>query len=91
MACLGAQVVELLDRNWLRLFNGCRQRAHCLFRGIRYAYLWGNNLGEELKKPEFVAGLKMLADAGLSLDTANPVTKMLAEIVKNEDLSRYIL
>lgn len=62
-----------------------RFRKNPLFRGIRYAYLWGNNLGEELKKPEFVAGLKMLADAGLSLDTANPTTQMLADVANITD------
>lgn len=42
------------------------------FLGIRYGNLWGRDLGAEIGKPEFVAGLKLLAGAGLVLDTANP-------------------
>jgi predicted TIM-barrel fold metal-dependent hydrolase len=42
------------------------------FRGIRFGNLWGRNLSDEVAKPTFVAGLKRLADADLSLDTANP-------------------
>jgi predicted TIM-barrel fold metal-dependent hydrolase len=42
------------------------------FRGIRFGNLWGRNLSDEIGKPAFVAGLNRLADAGLTLDTANP-------------------
>jgi len=43
------------------------------FRGIRFGNLWGRNLSDEIAKPAFLDGLKRLADAGLSLDTANPI------------------
>jgi L-fuconolactonase len=56
-----------------------------LFRGIRYGNLWGRDLGEEIKKPEFVAGLKALADAGLVLDTANPNREALETVVRVTD------
>jgi L-fuconolactonase len=52
-----------------------------LFRGIRYGYLWGRNLGEELQKPKFMSGLKRLSDAGLTLDTANPAVRTLRDVV----------
>jgi predicted TIM-barrel fold metal-dependent hydrolase len=42
------------------------------FRGIRFGNLWGPNLADEIGKPAFLSGLKRLADADLSLDTANP-------------------
>jgi L-fucono-1,5-lactonase len=42
------------------------------FRGIRFGNLWGRNLADEIVKPAFIAGCKRLADAGLSLDSANP-------------------
>jgi len=42
------------------------------FRGIRFGNLWARSLAEEIGKAAFVDGLKRLADAGLSLDTANP-------------------
>ena len=56
-----------------------------LFRGIRYGNLWGRSLAEEIGKPEFVAGLKVLADAGLVLDTANPDPALIAAIVRVTD------
>lgn len=57
-----------------------------LFRGIRYGNLWGRNFGAELEKPAFVANLKLLADAGLMLDTANPRPDLLAAVVRLTDL-----
>jgi predicted TIM-barrel fold metal-dependent hydrolase len=56
-----------------------------LFRGIRYGNLWGRDLGAELSKPEFVADLKLLADAGLSLDTANPDVALVDAVVRATD------
>lgn len=52
-----------------------------LFLGIRYGYLWGRDLRVELAKPAFVEGLQMLADRGLTLDTANPSVRALEDIV----------
>jgi L-fuconolactonase len=43
-----------------------RYHRNPLFRGIRYGNLWGRNIGAELSKPEFIAGLKLLADTGLA-------------------------
>ncbi|HLJ16428.1 MAG TPA: amidohydrolase family protein [Bryobacteraceae bacterium] len=57
-----------------------------LFRGIRYGNLWGRDLGAELSKPEFVRGLKDLADADLVLDSANPTPALLADLVRTTDL-----
>ena len=36
-----------------------------LYRGIRYGNLWGRSLHASLDKPEFIAGLKALAQADL--------------------------
>src|SRR6201999_3788067 len=49
-----------------------RLHANPLFLGIRYGNLWGRNLGLDAQKPDFLPGLKMLADQGLVLDSANP-------------------
>ncbi|HLN02883.1 MAG TPA: amidohydrolase family protein [Bryobacteraceae bacterium] len=57
-----------------------------LFRGIRYGNLWGRNLGAELSKSDFIADLKALADAGLSLDTANQDPALIAAAVRVTDL-----
>src|SRR5207302_7329066 len=56
-----------------------------LFRGIRYGNLWGRSLATELSKPEFVAGLKLLAGAGLVLDTANPDPALIETMVRVTD------
>jgi predicted TIM-barrel fold metal-dependent hydrolase len=56
-----------------------------LFLGIRYGYLWGRNLREELAKPAFIEGLKALAGAGLTLDTANPSVQSLEDVVRLTD------
>ncbi len=57
-----------------------------LFRGIRYGNLWGRSLSDELDNPDFVAGLKELAAAGLEMDTANPDTVLIAAVVRLTDL-----
>jgi L-fuconolactonase len=56
-----------------------------LFRGIRYGNLWGRNLGGELSRPEFVSNLKLLVDAGLELDTANPDPALISAVVQLTD------
>lgn len=56
-----------------------------LFRGIRYGNLWGRNLSAELSKPEFISDLKVLADAGLALDTANQDPVLIAAVVRLTD------
>lgn len=56
-----------------------------LFRGIRYGNLWDRSLRAELPKPQFVAGLKLLADAGMVLDTANPDVELVDTVVRVTD------
>ena len=56
-----------------------------LYRGIRYGYLWDRDPGKALERPAFIAGLKDLAAAGLSLDTANPSVKLLEDMLKISD------
>lgn len=56
-----------------------------LFRGIRYGNLWGRDFAAESERPEFIAGLKLLAQAGLSLDTANPNPALIATVVRITD------
>jgi L-fuconolactonase len=57
-----------------------------VFRGIRYGNLWGHILGDETGRPEFISNLKLLAQADLSLDTANPNPDLLAAILRVTDL-----
>lgn len=56
-----------------------------LFRGIRYGNLWGRNLAEQLANPTFISGLRALADAGLTFDTANPDPVLITSIVHLTD------
>jgi L-fuconolactonase len=63
-----------------------RLHRNPLFRGIRYGNLWNRNLSAELAKPAFVADLKLLADAGLELDTANQDPVLIAATVRLTDL-----
>jgi L-fuconolactonase len=62
-----------------------RYHRNPLFRGIRYGNLWNYNLVEQVSNPVFLEGLKLLAQADLVLDTANPRVSLLQAIVKVND------
>jgi L-fuconolactonase len=62
-----------------------RYRKHPLFRGIRYGNLWGRDPGKQADNPVFIDGLKLLADADLVLDTANPRMALLESMLKISD------
>ncbi len=62
-----------------------RLHRNPLFRGIRYGNLWGRNLGAELSRAEFLAGLRLLAEAGMVLDTANPDPALIDAVVRLTD------
>ena len=68
-------------------FSAHLERFHRnpLYLGIRYGNLWGRDLSAEIGKPEFIAGLKDLADAGLTLDTANQTAELIAAVVRVTD------
>jgi L-fuconolactonase len=56
-----------------------------LFRGIRYGNLWARRFAEEAAKPAFAADLKLLAAAGLVMDTANPDPALVETVVRLTD------
>jgi L-fuconolactonase len=56
-----------------------------LFKGIRNGNLWGRNLGDVVSRPEVIADLKLMADAGLTLDTANPSASLMEAVVRVTD------
>ena len=56
-----------------------------LFRGIRCGNLWGRRLATQVEIPEFVAGIKDLAAADLTMDTANPSVELIQAIVRLTD------
>jgi L-fuconolactonase len=57
-----------------------RLHANPLFLGIRYGNLWDRDLAVDAQKPGFLAGLKMLSEHGLVLDSANPDLSLLRAI-----------
>jgi L-fuconolactonase len=62
-----------------------RLHRNPLFRGIRYGNLWGRDLGKEISRSAFVDDLKLLAAAGLVLDTANPDHPLIHAAVRLTD------
>jgi L-fuconolactonase len=58
-----------------------RLHANPLFVGIRYGNLWDRDLYADAKKPEFIADLRLLAAAGLELDSANPDPRLIEAIL----------
>jgi L-fuconolactonase len=56
-----------------------------LFRGIRCGNLWGRNISKQLENPDFIHGLKEIAQAGLEMDTANPDPGLIASVVRLTD------
>jgi L-fuconolactonase len=62
-----------------------RLHGNPLFLGIRYGNLWDRDLAVDAQKPEFLSGLKMLAQRGLVLDSANPDLKLIRAIAGVSD------
>jgi L-fuconolactonase len=56
-----------------------------LFRGIRCGNLWNRDLATQLSDPKFIGGLRLVAQADLAMDTANPSPALLATIVRLTD------
>ncbi|MXY68978.1 MAG: amidohydrolase [Acidobacteriia bacterium] len=56
-----------------------------LFRGIRYGNLWGRDLAEQLGNSRFIDDMRLVASAGLSLDTANPNLELLEGMLRLSD------
>lgn len=62
-----------------------RYHKNPLFRGIRYGNLWGRDITKQADNPAFIDGLKLLQQADLVLDTANPRVDLLQAFVKITD------
>ncbi|KAA6455731.1 amidohydrolase [Acidobacteria bacterium AB60] len=56
-----------------------------LFLGIRYGNLWNRDLAAAAHNPRFLAGLKLVAQAGLIFETANPDPQLIAAVVAISD------
>src|SRR5882672_1895274 len=62
-----------------------RYHKNPLFRGIQYGNLWGRDITKQADNPAFIDGLRLLAQADLVLDTANPRVNLLQAIVRITD------
>lgn len=56
-----------------------------LFLGIRYGNLWNRSILAASSNEAFLAGLKLLAQADLVLETANPDADLIAAVVRISD------
>lgn len=62
-----------------------RYHKNRLFLGIRYGNLWGYSLAKQASNPVFIEGLKLMQQAGLALDTANPRPDLLEAVLRVSD------
>lgn len=62
-----------------------RLHANPLFLGIRCGNLWNRDLAHDIQSPAFLDGIDTLAQAALTLDTANPDPSLLHAIVLLSD------
>ena len=71
-----------------------RLHRNPLYLGIRYGNLWGRDLAADIDKPGFMAGVRLLADAGLVLESANPnpgLVRALARVAAAAPALRIVL
>jgi L-fuconolactonase len=59
-----------------------RLSANPLFRGIRYGNLWNRDLGQQLQNQYFIDNLRLLTRHQLVLESANPDTKLVADLLR---------
>jgi L-fuconolactonase len=62
-----------------------RYHRNPLFLGIRYGNLWKRSITTAVANPTFISGIKLLASADLTLDTANPNLELLNGILRLTD------
>src|SRR3954452_25292056 len=62
-----------------------RYHQNPLFLGIRYGNLWKRSITTAVANPSFISGIKLLASANLTLDTANPNLELLNGIIRLTD------
>ena len=62
-----------------------RYAKNPLFRGIRYGNVWGYDLPGQVDNPQFIEGLKRLAEHDLVLETANQNIALLQAAIRVND------
>ena len=56
-----------------------------LYLGIRYGNIWDRDFHAKSNDPKFVEGIKLLAQANLTLDSANPTQQLVGDLLKLKD------
>jgi len=56
-----------------------------LYLGIRYGNIWDRDFHAKSNDPKFIDGVKLLAQANLTLDSANPTPELVADLLKLKD------
>ena len=56
-----------------------------LYLGIRYGNIWDRDFHLKSNDPKFIEGVKLLAQANLTLDSANPTQQLVADLLKLKD------
>ena len=56
-----------------------------LYLGIRYGNIWDRDFHAKSNGPKFIEGIKLLAQANLTLDSANPTQPLVADLLKLKD------
>ncbi|HUK16078.1 MAG TPA: amidohydrolase family protein [Bryobacteraceae bacterium] len=59
-----------------------RYHKNKLFLGIRYGNLWGYNLVNQVGNPAFIEGIRLMQQADLALDTANPRPDLIEAVLR---------
>src|ERR1039458_8242827 len=62
-----------------------RYHKNGLFLGIRYGNLWGYNLVNQVASSAFIEGLKLMQQADMALDTANPRPDLIEAVIRVND------
>lgn len=62
-----------------------RYHKNRLFLGIRYGNLWGYNLANQVANPTFIEGLKLMQQADMVMDTANPRPDLMDAVIRVND------
>ena len=56
-----------------------------LYLGIRYGNIWDRDFHAKSNDTKFIEGIKLLAQANLTLDSANPTQDLVADLLKLKD------
>jgi predicted TIM-barrel fold metal-dependent hydrolase len=62
-----------------------RHRKNRLFLGLRYGNLWGYNLVSQVANPTFIEGLRLVQQADMVMDTANPRPDLIEAVIRVSD------